>query len=126
MYEVRGWWKFSEEDRYGEGCDPTTSRSYRDRDMHFTAETIDQMIDTLMSFVGCRDRNNVTLDACDEEGRVDIVSFERADGDPATDQNIKLWKEGDCRLWHVEYSFRVEKVERHPVRLREETVVCIM
>lgn len=116
MFEVNGWMKFVEEDVFAQGCVGQT-RCYGDNSMRFKAASLDGLIKALMEFTGTDDRENVMLDACDEEGRIDIQILENDDGCAASKAEIEKWRDGKCRLWLADYSFRVEQVERRTVAL---------
>lgn len=117
MFEVNGWSKFVEEDIFAEGCIPETSCYYSDKTMRFQASTVDDLIKSVMEFVGCANRAEVELDACDEAGRIDIQMLESDEGNPASPREIEQWRAGNCRLWLANYTFYAEFVDRHPVTL---------
>ena len=116
MFEVNGWTKHAEEDTYENGCIGKSSFS-DDRFMRFTGHTVNDLISALMEFTGVNDRDAVLLDACDEEGRIDIQLLETAEGYAASHSDIEKWRNGELRLWLVDYTFRVEQVERRRVAL---------
>lgn len=116
MFEANGWVKFVEEDTYANGC-VGKPQCVSDRQMRFSGHTLDDLISALMEFTGVETRDALLLDACDEEGRLDIQVYETEEGYPALKRDIEKWKEGERRLWLAEYSFKIERVERHLVRL---------
>ena len=119
MFEAIGFSKYTEEDSYENGCNPKTNRSWSDRNMRFTGETLDDLIQSLMAFVGTDDKESVSLDACDNMGRVDIQVLETDEGYNASKRDIELWKEKKERLWLCNYTFQVEQVERRTISLTE-------
>ena len=62
----------------------------------------------------------VTLDACEEPGRLDIQTTENDAGEMPTRTELEEWKAGKRDLWAVTYSAQVEQVERRPVALASE------
>lgn len=118
-YEINGWFKFAEQDDWEHGCDPETGYSVGGDD-HWSAETVEGLLRSLRHFVGVPHDYEILLDACEEDGRVDIQVLETADGYTASDRDIEKWKQGEIALWSATYSFIIERVTREPVRLTEE------
>jgi hypothetical protein len=118
MYEVNGWWKYGEQDHYETGCDPDRYVSYSGTDQ-FSADTLPDLLIKLRSFVGVDDDYEIELDACDEDGRVDISVVETPDSYPATPRQIEEWKRDEIPLWASTYTFHVAEVTRRTVRLLE-------
>ena len=118
MYEVDGWCKFGERDYYETGCDPDQPVSFADTTV-WRAKTVGGLIKQLREFVGVPDDYEIELDACDEDGRVDISVMETNDSYTASSRDIELWKKGELALWASTYTFYVEQVERKAVRLVE-------
>lgn len=110
-YEVRGWFMNAEEDNWEKGCLPL-SGIYYSGDDRFEAETVEKLVNYLMQFVGANDREAVSLDSCDEAGRVDIQVMENVEGCHASKPEMDAFKKGNCRLWVADYTFKVEKVTR--------------
>ena len=119
MYEVDGWHKFGERDYYETGCDPDEHIHFSGSD-RWSAETVPDLLNKLRSFVGVNGDYEIELDACDEDGRVDISVMETGDSYPASGWDIDKWKKGELALWYSTYTFIVQKVERKGVRLMEE------
>lgn len=112
MLEVNGCLKMTEQDDYQEGCLPETGNSVW-IDYHWKADTKDDIIRQLMEFVGVNEGDDaVELDACGEQGRIDISQTENADGNDPSPTQYDLWKKGQEKLWYCTYSFKVEKVQR--------------
>ena len=59
----------------------------------------------------------VLLDACEENGRINISSLEDKSGFVASSDDIEKWKEGEMKLYNVTYSGVVKKVTRETVNL---------
>lgn len=119
MYEVNGWCKFADQDHWETGCDPDSTYSFSGSE-RWSAETIPALLKQLRAFVGVDDIYEIELDACDEDGRVDISVQETADGYTAYEWDIEKWKKGELALWYATYTFMVEEVERKSVRLCDE------
>ena len=117
-YEVTGWFKDAEEDTYAYGCQPDTGTCFSGND-RFQADTVHELIERIMSFVGCNDRESVLLNSCDEPGRIDIQIMETEEGCTPSPAIIAAWKRGEYRLWLACYTFHVEKVIRETVSLTE-------
>ena len=118
MYEVYGWFKSGEVDDPEHGCLPDTGFSFGGDD-RFKAETIPALISKLRDFVCVDEDYEIELDACEEDGRVDISVTETKDSYPATEKDIQRWKDGELELWYSTYSFYVKEVTRTAVRLKE-------
>ena len=118
MYEVNGWFKFGEKDSFEHGCDPDTAFSYAGSSV-FKGETIEDVLKEIRGFVGVPDDHEVELDACGEEGRVDIQVLESEQGYPATSAEMEKWRAGEINLWASIYSFEIYEVERKVVNLNE-------
>ena len=118
-YEARGWSKFSEVDKYNEGCDPGTTTGCSGSDL-FSAETLPELIKKCAEFCGARDNCDVLLNSCEELGRVDIQVMETDDGQTAWSGQIEQWKRGEIRLWASCYTFQIELVASEEVDLLAE------
>ena len=119
MYEVNGWHKYGERNTFEEGGDPDNCVSFSGNE-RWSAVTVPGLLYQLRDFVGVPDDYEIELDACDEDGRVDISVMETGESYPANDHDIALWKKGERALWCSTYTFYVQKVERKGVRLLEE------
>jgi len=115
-YETNGWIKFVEEDNFENGCLPETSVAFGGNDT-FKADTVEALLDKLNAFVGNTDASAVSLDACDEPGRIDIEIMENELGYSPNARELDAWKQGKCRLFLVNYSFHVEQVQRSAISL---------
>ena len=118
MYRADGFFKMSEEDIYEEGCIPNSGSCFASHEV-FRSHSLDSLIGTIASFVGA-DRKHIELNACDEEGRLDISMMENEDGCPATQKEIDAWKEGRIRLWDSIYTFKVYEYDAKPVNFEEK------
>ena len=68
-------------------------------------------------FIGVDDDYEVVLDACEEDGRVDVQVLETADSYTVDAWQVEKWKRGELALWAATYTFMVEEVARTPVQL---------
>jgi hypothetical protein len=118
MYETGAPLKVAEEDLYEEGCVPHSATHFVCHGISFSQETVAGLIAEIAEFFGVM-AMDVELDACEEPGRIDVAVMETEDGMPASDREIEEWKRKELRLWHVIYSFNVEKVHRETVSLKE-------
>jgi hypothetical protein len=117
QYEINGGLKCVERDVFASGCQPETSRCWP-IDVRLSADSVEELIKKLNDFLGNDDLSAVSLDACDEPGRIDVQMLENDAGEPATTAQIDVWKRCELALWLADYSFQVEAVERRTVELR--------
>ena len=119
-FEVDDWIKYAERDDFEQGCDPDSCTTFTGRD-HWYAATIDALITQLRAFVPFTtdDVDAVSVNACEEPGRIDICGMEDSEGNEPTAANIANWKRGRLQLWYVTYTFQVEQVTREVVELPE-------
>lgn len=107
MYIVNGWLKDAIEDDYklgyiGGWVHPTCNNQT------FYNDSLHTLLDELINFTGHTD---MTLNSCDEDGRVNIHGMECNNGDIVSDSDIAEWKEGKIKLYAVTYTFLVYKAE---------------
>jgi hypothetical protein len=118
-FEVHGWLKHAEEDLFKDGCQPDTATQFSGPD-GWHGDTLSALIEELCGFVpfATSDSESVTLDACDEPGRIDICGMETGGGEEPSNYQMDRWKQGQQRLWYVTYTFYVEKVTHETHWLR--------
>lgn len=116
MFEAVGYIKHSEIDNFKNGCDPSTAQTSFNTYLQFSAESAPELIERMREYFGV-DQEAITLDACDEIGRVDIQLHEDTEGMIASNWEIERWKEGLTILRLASYSFMVQEVTRQPVKL---------
>jgi len=121
QYEVRGWHKDTEEDVFSDGCQIDLGNS-SGGDERWEHERLYDLITMLMAFVGTTDDAHVLLDSCDDVGRVDIQVYETITGVTACEDEMRMWRRGQIRLWLCTYIFHIEHVTREPVRLLNTTL----
>ena len=102
MYMINGFLKFAEKDNFDQGCDPDTALN-ASIDVSFTSDTIDGILDQVRSFFGVNDEN-LLLNSCEENGRIDIQITENNNGDQPSIDELERFKRGDLDLWAVTYS----------------------
>jgi len=108
MYQLNGFHKRMELDNYENGCDPSlTNSSFVD--VSFEAQTIQEVLDKVYAFFNVTQRN-ITLNSCDEEGRIDISLQENDEAIAPSEQELKHWKEGKYSLYYSTYTGTLEKV----------------
>ena len=114
-YEAKATLKTSEEDVYETGCKLDTSNMFR-VDLCHKADSLEDLLEIVKQFhmVGEED---LLLDSCDEEGRLDVQVLEDAQGCTACRTEIQDWEQGLIRLWLAQYFYEVEKVTREVVQL---------
>ena len=107
MYFVNGLLKFAEEVSYQNGrVVGTAVSSYIN--ITFTGKTLAALLEDLKIFTGCDD---ILLNSCDEQGRVDLQGHETADGGTASESGMQLWKDGKIKLYSVTYTALIYKAE---------------
>lgn len=113
MFEVSGLYKMSDKDNWKEGCvGPGSSHHV---DVSFKNEDLDALIKEIAAFVGIEEKdfdNSVERTACEEEGRIDFVVQENADGQVLTEQEWLDFKAGRIDTYYVTYVARVYEVQR--------------
>jgi len=117
QYEVNGFGKFYEEDSFENGALPKTSQCFSDSNLRFSADSVEAIINKLMDFVGCTDKESVDLNACEKDGRIDIHVYEDANGYQPSESYKNQWRLGKAKLWFCIYTFHVEKVTREIIAL---------
>jgi hypothetical protein len=107
---VIGFDKSSEIDDYKEGCLPDSGNNFSDRTTVIKGESIAQVLYKIKEFLGLTDdewKDNFELNACDEDGRVDVQILEDENGVTADFRDIFLWKKGRKTLWSATYTFHI-------------------
>ena len=107
MYFVNGLLKFSEEDSYQNGCVAGTAVSDC-INTTFTGKTLAALLEDLKIFTGCDD---ILINSCDEQGRVDLQGYETADCETASETDMQLWRDGKKKLYAVTYTALIYKAE---------------
>lgn len=108
-YIAKGYLKHIEEDNFEEGCLPDTSKTLF-LDTQISGDTIEELIDNLKAFVGVKNDADVAINACGQDGRIDIQRLETAYGSAPSQGTIEKWKLGNVKLYLCDYSFNVQVV----------------
>ena len=108
MFIVRGFTKFIELDNYRNGCNGECNS--HSGDYEFESETIGGLIEQLKNFTG---HDDVLINACDEDGRIDIQGMEDRNNMVASDCQLEAWRSGSMDLYSVCYTFQVYKAEKY-------------
>ena len=116
MFEISGFHKIAELDNFEEGCIEGINDSYFD--MHISAQDVPALVKQIISFIGAED-DSVSLDSCEEVGRIDIQKTENAEGNDPTARELSDWKAGRINLYAVTYTCYVEEVTRNRVKLSD-------
>ena len=115
IYESGNALKFTEEDIYQGGCQPITGGSW-EVDISFKDNTIKGLIEKIIDYYGV-EISDVELDACEEQGRIDISILENAESIQASKSEIEAWKQGKIKLWSSIYTYQVHEVTKIPIKL---------
>lgn len=106
MYIVMGIEKVWEEDDYVNGR--IGKQHYTKIDVSFKSADLKGLLDRLQGFTGCDD---ILLNSCEEQGRVDLQGYETVDCTAASEFEVQLWRDGKKRLYAVTYTAIVYKAE---------------
>lgn len=106
MYIVINGFKHMELDDYEQGCEG--EGMFYALDVSFQSDTLETMLDKLKEYSGCDD---VLLNSCEEQGRVDIQGYECDDGTTPCEIELKTWKQGKKELYLVTYTYTIYKAE---------------
>jgi len=115
MFESGKALKFVEEDNYENGCNPDTAQGWT-VDIKFKAETIEELIKQITEFYGVEEED-IEINSCDEDGRIDINIMENSEGYKATEREIEAWKQGLKKLYSAIYTYNIEKVTRESIKI---------
>ncbi len=114
-YQIDGFLKMSEQDIYNDGCQPDTSNTYW-IDHLIQNCSLDGLIDGIKSFTDA-ENDDLSLNSCDEIGRIDAQVMETSGGIKANDRDFDLWKQGKIDLYLVTYSCQVKLINETDVDL---------
>jgi hypothetical protein len=109
MYKIKGMTVYSDEDKYWSGCIPGTGWDYYDKDIHFEGETADEIVKKVADYFQQK-VSDLSLDACDEKGRIDVGCLTNENVIQATKHELAQWKKGNIKLYRTVCIFYVEKV----------------
>lgn len=109
MFEFNGYHRVSERDYWDGGCD-ANSATDTFIDINVQVESIEALVKKIGTMTGARPEH-ITLDACDELGRIDAQVTENRHGRKANATELGMWKEGKIPyLFATTYSFYVKEV----------------
>lgn len=111
LYRVKGYIAHASLDSYANGCELEAKTEFSS-EFSIVANSLQALITGLCSHFKANPDDDVLLDCCEEDGRLDIQvhqreAFEIAEPSKAT---IAAWKEGKLSLYLTDYSFQVERV----------------
>ena len=110
MLEITNFLKFSELDTYADGCQPQ-SGSTCIFDLHVKAATVGELIGKLCGMFDV-EADAIEINACCEDGRIDVQKMENSNGDTPSTLELAAWKAERVDLYAVTYSGIVETVAR--------------
>jgi hypothetical protein len=107
-YRIKGYHAFSELDTWQNGC---TGKVLTEFNPEFfqASNTVKSLVDLLcIEFL----TSDFELDACEENGRIDLQCWQLKPFDvrKVSDTHLTKWKIGKLDLYLTTYSFHVEKV----------------
>ena len=97
-----------EEDEYQNGCNPETATSY-DYELKLRANTRDLIIKEVCEHFDVKEED-LSLNACDEDGRIDIQELTDSEGIPLSAGQIEQWKRGELKGYNKITTVYVESV----------------
>ena len=109
-YRTKGYLKLSEQDEYNNGCLPDTGLKYFDSLHSLSNNTLIETLYDIRTFLGA-EKEDVLINACGEDGRVDVFVLENYNGDRASSIELGQWRKGEIKLYHCTYSFTIENCE---------------
>lgn len=83
---------------------------------HLSSETPAGLVEDFANHM-VENENDMTLDACDEPGRIDLNRMETAEAGPATLGQVQLWEQGKFELWSATYTIYVHRVTYETIAL---------
>lgn len=109
MYITLGHIRHTEQDIFTEGCDPSTSNSQW-IDMVIKRETKEELVSYLKEYCSAT-QEDLQLNACDENSRLDIQVMEDEEGLKASKTELALWKDNKKKLFLSTYTFKIYKLD---------------
>lgn len=113
-YEVQGLHKLAEPDNFEHGCHGQTVATWID--VRFSAATVPELVEKLRDFLDVHP-DAVTLDACEEPGRVDLQLLENDAGERPSREELAEWQADKRDLWAATYTGYAQRVTRETVPL---------
>lgn len=117
-FETNEGFVFSEEDSFENGCLSNTQQSWI-YDVDFKADTVKELLQKIKEHFEVDDQD-ISLNSCDELGRIDIQKLKNKRGYFLTPSEIEEWKKGKIQAWSVCYTYTIYEVERKIVDLVKE------
>lgn len=112
MLQTIGFFKFAEEDNWKDGCLPDTTVCFSDEHIKFTGKDEAELLNNIMEFFDVK-RDAIEVNACDEQGRIDVAVTENANSQQLSKQEMKDWKRGKIKAWYAIYTLHAEDVSVH-------------
>lgn len=109
MLQFNGYHRLSERDYFENGCD-LSSATDTFIEVGVRAENIEELLKRIGELTAAKPEH-ITLDACDEPGRIDVQVTENRLGRKANAKELEMWEEGKIPyLFATTYSFYVKEV----------------
>lgn len=112
-YVVKGFIAHSQKDNWENGCIGQTQTQFvNGRDWECSSSTLQSLLAALCDEFSAP-MESVSLDACEELGRLDIQvnqlkPFECA---KLSNKSLEKWKRGEIDVWLTDYTFHVIRIE---------------
>ena len=104
MFYVDYFIKNAELDNYEEGVSIRPEDGYyTDYGLKIIGDDIPELIEMIKHHFNVN-TNAITLDTCDEIGRLDIQLMENEDAEEPSEAQYEAFKRGECKLWAVTYT----------------------
>lgn len=94
--------KYWEQDDFKQGCLSNTGGNSV-LEVSFDGSNQTDLLERVMKFFDVP-KENLELNACDCNGRIDVTRLEDAEGNNASTLQIDHWKQGKCRLYNAIYT----------------------
>lgn len=109
MFITKYTYKFSQEYDPEGGCDPRLGMEQY-LTVRLESLTIKNMIEQICQMLDVSE-DDLILDACEENGRIDVQLYENKEGYKALEKDIERWKKENKRLWLCTYTFMIAETQ---------------
>ena len=116
MFESNGFLKMAERDNYEKGCYGPAQDSFVN--FSIKVKTLAEILKIIENVIGC-ERDAISVNACDEPGRIDAQVMENDQGLQPTAREWENFKAGRLDLWACTYSFQFDEVTRTSAKFLE-------
>jgi len=83
---------------------------WKDYQMEFESDNKNDILEKISNYHDVK-IENLELNSCEENGRVDVCFYENADGCSPTNRELELFKENKLNLFSVRVSYQLYKID---------------